>query len=108
MDPEIELTEWPEAFDSKTYRGHAGVLEAARSWSDAWEWLHNEVDELVESGDHVLVRGRTRGLGRGSRVEVEIPAFYVYTLREGKAIRMVMFTSEEPALKAAGLSEEAE
>jgi uncharacterized protein len=108
VDPEVEVTEWPEALDSKTYRGYSGLAEAMQSWADAWEWLHNDVHEIVENGRHVLVRGRTRGKGRGSEVEVEIDAFHVYTLRDGKASRMVFFTTEEPALQAAGLTESQE
>lgn len=103
FDPEIELTEWPEALDSKTYHGIEGLAQALQSWGEAWDWLHSEVHEVVENGDHVLVRGTTHGRGRGSEVEVEIPAFHVYTLRDGKIIRMVMHTTEEPALRAAGL-----
>jgi ketosteroid isomerase-like protein len=104
LDPDAEVTEWPEALDSKTYRGHSGFFEATKSWAEAWEWLHNDIDEMVENGDSVLVRGRTRGKGRGSEVELEIDAFHVYTLRDGKATRIVFFTSEEPALRAAGLA----
>jgi hypothetical protein len=55
---------------------------------------------MFDAGDRVLVCGRTRGKGKGSAVEVEINA---YTLRDGKVTRMEFFTTEEPALRAAGL-----
>lgn len=38
-------------------------------------------------------------------VEVGIDAFNVYTLRGGKVTRMEFFTSREPALRAAGLTQ---
>jgi len=106
LDSDVELVEWPDTPDSNTFRGHEGALEAARSWAEAWEWLRNEVDEMVEAGKRVLVCGRTRGKGKGSAVEVEIDAFNVYTLRDGKVTRMEFFTSREPALRAAGLQSE--
>ena len=105
MDPEVEIVEWPDSPEANTYRGHSGAIRASETWSEAWEWLRNEVDDLVEAGDKVLVCGRTRGKGRGSAVEVAIDAFNVYTLRDGKVTRMEFFTSKEPALRAAGLTQ---
>jgi ketosteroid isomerase-like protein len=103
LDPDVELREWPEGPDPGTYRGHAGALRAAASWSEAWEWLENDVDEIVEAGDRVLVCGRTRAKGKGSAVEVTIDAYNVYTLREGKVTKLEFFTTREPAFRAAGL-----
>jgi ketosteroid isomerase-like protein len=105
MDPEVEIVEWPEGPEARTYRGHAGAIRAGESWSEAWEWIRNEVDDFVEAGDRVLACGRTHGKGRGSAVEVAIDAFNVYTLRDGKVTRMELFTSREPALRAAGLTQ---
>ena len=106
LDPDIELVEWPDAPDRRTFRGHAGAIEAASSWNEVWERLRNETDEIVEAGDRVLVSGRTRGKGRGSSVEVEIETFNVYTVRDGKVTRIEFFTSREPAIRAAGLQSE--
>ena len=107
LDPEVVISEWPEAPDAKTLRGHAGVLEIARSWDETWAWVRTEVDEFVEAGNFVVTYGRTRGKGRGSEVEVEIDAFTVYEVRDGKVTRMEFFISKEPALRAAGVTEEA-
>jgi ketosteroid isomerase-like protein len=103
LDPDVELVEWPETIDQGTYRGHDGAVKAFESWFEAWEWLRNEVEEIVENGDRVLVCGRTHGKGKGSSVEVAIDAFNVYTVGEGKITRMEFFTTKEPALRAAGL-----
>jgi ketosteroid isomerase-like protein len=106
MDPGVELAEWPEGPDPKTYRGHAGVLQAAASWDEAWEWLQTDEDEIIDVGDgRVLWCGRTRARGRGSSVEVSTDTFNVYTLRDGKITKMEFFTSRESALRAAGLGE---
>jgi ketosteroid isomerase-like protein len=101
---DVELIEWPESPDQRTYRGREGALAAFESWSEAWESVGVEIDELVESGDHVLARGRTHGRGKGSSVEVSMDAFNVYTIRGGEVARIEFFTTEEPALRAAGLS----
>jgi ketosteroid isomerase-like protein len=103
LDPEIEMVEWPEGPDQRTFSGHEGAMQAWGSWFEAWEWLRNDVDEIVEVGEKVLVCGRTFGKGRGSAVEVVIDAFNVYTVRQGKITRAEFFTTKEPALRAAGL-----
>ena len=105
LHPEVVMSEWPEAPDTKTLHGHAGVLEIVQSWDETWEWVRTDVDEFVERGDFVITYGRTRGKGRGSEVEVEIDAFTVYEVRDGKIARMEFFTSKEPALRAAGIDE---
>jgi ketosteroid isomerase-like protein len=108
MDADVELVEWPEGPDQKTYRGHAGVLQAAQSWDEAWEWLQTDEEEIIDAGDgRVLFCGRTRGKGKGSSVEVSTDTFNVYTLRDGKITKMEFFTTREPALRAAGLEESA-
>jgi ketosteroid isomerase-like protein len=105
LSADVEVIEWPEGPDQQTYRGREGVIEAFESWSEAWESVHVDVEEIVEAGSHVLVRGRTHGRGKGSSVEVSVDAFNVFTIRDGEVIRIEFFTREEPALRAAGLVE---
>ena len=103
LAPDVELVEWPESPDQRAYRGREGALAAFESWSEAWESVRVEIDQLIEAGDHVLARGRTHGKGKGSSVEVSMNAFNVYTIRDGEVTRIQFFTTEEPALRAAGL-----
>ncbi len=64
-------------------------------------------EEFVDAGDdQVLVFSREGGRGRGSGVEVTTqPTAHLWTLREGKAIRMQSHWERDDALQAAGLSE---
>jgi ketosteroid isomerase-like protein len=105
LDPGVELVEWPEGPDQRRYRGHSGAIRAAESWSEVWEWIRVEADEVIDAGDKVLICGRTFGKGKGSSVEVAIDTYNVYTLRDGKVTRIEFFTTEEPAVRAAGLDE---
>ena len=54
-------------------------------------------------GDCVLATVRLRGRGRGSGIEVDARFFDLYTLRDGKIIRMDQFAEESEALAAVGL-----
>jgi ketosteroid isomerase-like protein len=105
LDPEVELSEWPTGPGAQTYHGHDGVRQALQSWFEAWEWMHVEIEDILESGDQVLVTSRQHARGRGSAVEVEIRSFNVYTFRDARIIRAQLFTEREPAFEAAGIHE---
>ena len=107
LHPDVELVEWPDSPAPQTFKGHAGALQAEQSWSEAWEWLRNDVEEMIEVGDKVLTCGRTVGKGKGSAIEIGVNAFNVYTVQGGKITRMEFFTTREQAESAAGLSQPA-
>ena len=64
-------------------------------------------EEFIDAGgDQVLVFTREGGRGRGSGAEVEThPTGHLWTLRDGKAIRLQSYWERYEALEAAGLRE---
>ena len=105
LDPRIEydLTHFP---DGKVYLGHDGVREAFRIWLGTWEDYRQEVAEVIDLGeDEVVVVLREFGRGKGSGIEVERPTAGVWTLRDGKAVRIRFYAGKADALEAAGLRE---
>jgi ketosteroid isomerase-like protein len=104
LHPEVELHEWPVAADAQTYHGHDGVRAAMTKWFETWEWMKVEILEILEADDRVLVTAHQRAMGRGSRIEVEIKSFNVYTFRDGKVVRIELYTERAAALEAAGLA----
>jgi ketosteroid isomerase-like protein len=107
-DPEIELHEWPTGPDARVFRGHDGVLAAVRGWFETWEWMRIEIADICDLGDRVYFTLRQRAKGKSSQIEVEITSYNVYTFRDGKVIRLELFTEREPALAAAGLTADIE
>ena len=103
-DPAVELSEWPEAPGAQTYHGQDGLRQAFGKWFESWEWMHLDIAELIDAGDHVLVGLNQRARGSGSGIEVEITSHNVYTFRDGKVTRLQLFIDREPALAAAGLT----
>jgi ketosteroid isomerase-like protein len=87
------------------YHGHAGLREFFRAWYEAWEHVEPELEELIDADEHVISVETTRGRGRASGVEVELPHYAVWTIRDGKIERVVWFATREEALEAAGQSE---
>ena len=62
--------------------------------------------DVIDCGDDVVAFVRYRGRGTESGVEVEASMANVWTIRDGKAIRLRQFLDRGKALEAVGLSEE--
>jgi hypothetical protein len=104
LGPVVELREWPTAPGAQTYRGLDGVQQALDSWFESWDWMQVGIVDLQEVDDRVLVTLHQRAQGKGSKVVVEIKSFNVYTFRDGKVVRIELFTEREPALEVAGIA----
>jgi ketosteroid isomerase-like protein len=97
----------PEAslVGERVTHGHDGLRRLFREWYEAWEYVEDDCEELIDAGEHVVSVVTRRGRGRASGAETTARRGGVWTLREGKIVRVVWFASPEEALEAAGLSE---
>lgn len=85
--------------------GREAVRESVSHWRAEWDDYMVMPEGFVEVGDSVVVTVRLRGRGRGSGVEIDALFYDVYTLRDGKIVRMDQFTERSEALEAVGLAE---
>src|SRR5918995_1165587 len=95
----------PDFPDAQVHMGVDGILEALRVWSSAWSEWQIELDDYVDAGELVLVRGKQSGRGKDTGILVEQPLCLVYLLRDGKVVEVRAFFNEHQALEAAGLRE---
>ena len=75
-------------------------------WLSQWDGWRCEAEEYLPADDHVVVLTRYTGRGRGSGASVDTPGAHLWTLRDGKVIRLEIFSSRSKALEAAGLTEQ--
>ena len=97
-DPRIV---WNPIEESST-QGHDAVRASLARWKAEWDDYEMLPEDFEERGDCVVVTVRLRGRGRGSGVAVDARFYDVYTLRDGKIVRMDQFTDRSEALEAAG------
>ena len=72
-------------------------------WMEAWRTQPEAtVEEVIGSGDHVIVIACFRGRGRGSGIRVAQRLYEVYTLRNGKVLRVDEFSDRDQAFDALG------
>jgi ketosteroid isomerase-like protein len=95
---------WNPVEESST-QGHDAVRASLARWKGEWDDYELMPEEFVDRGDRVVVTVRLRGRGRGSGVEVDARFYDVYTLGDGKIVRMDQFTERSEALEAVGRSE---
>ncbi len=93
---------WPER---QIYEGIEGTMEFVRDWTDAWEDWTIKLEELHEAGDKVVAIAYQRGRSKTTGLPVEMHFAQLWTLRDGKQVRMNMYADPEEALAAAGLAE---
>jgi ketosteroid isomerase-like protein len=85
--------------------GNNAVLANYERWDEAWEGAETSLEEVLGHGDRVFVAARFHARGRASGVEVETRLYEVYTVRDGKVLRIDEYATRDEALEAAGLSE---
>ena len=99
--PEIEIHDRPQGPDPQVYHGHEGVLEALRISREAFESLDVVPEDFLEVGDRVVVVFRFQGTGRESGVPIDEQLAHVWTIRSGKAVRIVVHSGRDEALSGA-------
>jgi ketosteroid isomerase-like protein len=98
----------PEVIDPDlgVYRGLDGLWRFLEQLDETWERFQIEPEEFIDAGDNVVVAVRMSQKGRGNGVEPEMRLFSVWTLREGKVVRVTGgYRDRTEALEAAGLRE---
>jgi hypothetical protein len=98
--PSVDLL--PPDMETVFY-GHEGYLQLWRYWSEAFEDIRWEPEEILDLGEKILVQARQMGHGSGSGVGVSQPVFQLFSLDRGWVIRQEDFLDRSKALEAAGL-----
>ena len=89
------------------YYGRAAIRSFLADYFESWEYVRMEPEDFIEVGeDRVVVPLRLNMRGTGSGVAVEAQTTNVWTVRDGKAVRVAVYNDKAQALEAAGMSEQ--
>ena len=97
----------PTRVDGGTYRGLEGLVEWMAEWSEIYDW-GIEAERFIEAGERVVVLARWRNRDSSGRIELLSPFGMVFTVANGRVTRLDYFNDRRAALKAVGLSEQAD
>jgi ketosteroid isomerase-like protein len=109
IDPQIEWNgprEFPDL--AEPHYGYEGVARYLRTIAEVLDDYRMVPERFIDAGhDRVLVFSREGGRGKESGAEVQTHlTAHLWTLRDGKAIRMQSYWERADALEAVGLSEQ--
>jgi ketosteroid isomerase-like protein len=103
-DPEVEATSTVLIDADQVYRGHEGLRRLVEISFEDFEDVRIEVVELIERGDDVVTLTYAHGRGKGSGMPVSREVGYVFTVRDGKVLRLVSVPSWAEAREHGGLT----
>jgi uncharacterized protein len=98
IDPELEYVNPAYAVESGT-RHSRGTLGKIR---EVYPDFRLEPERFVDAGEDVVVIGTARGTA-ASGIQAQWRMGYVWTVRDGRAVRFRWFNNPDEALDAAGL-----
>jgi ketosteroid isomerase-like protein len=102
ISDDIVIRDRPEAPDPQTYRGREGMRKALAASDETFEEFTMEPVDLIGVGDtHVVMVLRMFGRGRGSGVPVEEEIAHLWTVDDGKAVAMQVYSDAQDALRDA-------
>jgi ketosteroid isomerase-like protein len=99
FDAEIEIYQSYELPWGGRHKGH----DQARQFYD--RLMHAvdtrvEIERTIDSADHVVIVGRTRGTARATGREFDVPFVHVWAFRSGRIIRFESYL-DVPAMQEA-------
>ena len=111
LDPVLEMFDRGIVWDVSAlelpgpsqYLGHRGIRQWWLDWYEAFDAVHNELLMIEAAGDKVVSLNTQTGRGSGSGTETTMEVACVATMRDGKVVRLQMYTSLDEARRAAGL-----
>jgi ketosteroid isomerase-like protein len=86
-------------------RGFQGFAEGWRDWLEPWESYYIEIEEFIDAGDEVVSLVRVHAQTARDTVPIEHWPAAVWSVREGKIVRVRFYLERVEALEVAGLRE---
>jgi uncharacterized protein len=100
IDADLEYVNPPYAVESGTRRDRRTLSKIREVYPD----FRVEPERFVDAGEEIVVIGTARGTS-ASGVEAQWRQGYVWTVRDGRAVRFRWFNRPSEALAAVGIAE---
>jgi ketosteroid isomerase-like protein len=90
--------------DGAVFHGRDGLLALMADWVEGFEDWSYRAEELIDAGDHVVVRLHQWGRGAGSGAMVDADFWLTYAFEGDKVTRFTIFSDRERAFEEAGIT----
>jgi uncharacterized protein len=95
--------EWHESEalpDTGVYRGKQAIRSFLTDFLASWERFNQTIEEVRQEGDRVLLMIHLEARGRGSAADVDARYAHLWTISEGRGIRVDAFYDRDDAVAA--------
>jgi len=100
LHPEVEI----RGHDGRLSHGPDEAVASMLGWRREWQSFVARLEEFVDLGDDRALLGvHSKGVGRGSGIEIEMHGSEIWTFSGGLVAGIVLYRTREEALAAAGL-----
>ena len=99
LDEDAVWRDSPELPGSGEFRGRAALRPFLRDFLAEWRDFHQEIEDTVLSGDRVALVIRLSAVGRASGIAVDTRYAHIWTMRDGRGIRVDAYRDPEVALR---------
>ena len=103
IDPEFAIDD--RIIGSPSERGPDALIANAAAVREAIGDVSWEPGDILDLGDRVLVEVHVTGAGRHTSLPINTAVGQIFTIRDGRAVKLEIFRTYEEARRAAGLSE---
>jgi uncharacterized protein len=100
LDPDAVWRESPELPGGDEFRGREALRGFLGDFLAEWREFHQEIENVVPAGDRIAVLIHLVAVGRGSGIEADTRYAHVWTMRDGKGIRVEGHRDQEAALRS--------
>jgi uncharacterized protein len=100
LDPDAEWHEHSDLPEADNYRGRETIRAFLENFLESWDVFRQEVEELIPSDGRVLILLHMVGQGKGSGIRVEARYAHVWTMRNGRGVRVDAYNDRESAMEA--------
>ena len=100
LDEDAEWSEHSDLPEAGVYRGRAAIRTFLEQFLESWQDFHQETEELIAGESCVLIMLRSRVRGKGSGVAVEARYAHLWTMSDGRGIRVDAYLDRDEALRA--------
>jgi ketosteroid isomerase-like protein len=105
IDPSLEVDDRILIEPNPTERGIDALIANAAMVKEAFGDVSWKPEEIVELGDQILVRVHVEGSGRSTKLPMDDDIGQLYTIRDGRAVKVEIFRTWAEAREAAGLKD---
>jgi len=105
LDPQVEWHDQRELPGATVHHGVDGVIRHLSAARDTLDYKGFDLLEVLDAGESVVTVGRWDARGRASGASVERVVATVWTLQDGRVVRVSIFGTRNEALQAVGLEQ---